>query len=161
MQRIVLASFTFAALVAIAGCGSSSTTALPVVAPGGSGGSNNPAPRKVLRGPEQTIDGKLLVGTWMLPEPKEMPKEKGGGKIMVTLDFTADGKAKVTESVSGKDRVVVDGNYQQEASQINISAKKEGKEMPITLTIVKLTDTELTLSDPEKGEVDLRFIRKK
>ena len=146
MQRIVLAIFTCFAVVA-AGCSSSSTSVTSV--PPSTAGSSKKGGEPI-----------SVVGTWTLPEPKEIPKEKGGGTVMLTIEFSADGKVKRTASINGKDEVH-EGTYKHEGSKITITGKIDDMDIVDTITIQKLTDDELTIDDKKKGKGDITFIRKK
>jgi uncharacterized protein (TIGR03066 family) len=110
-----------------------------------------------LPGSDDTIDASLVVGAWTLPEPKDLPEEKGGGKLMVTLEFTADGKAKHTDSFNGKE-TTSEGTYKLEGNTLIITPPSGG---PEKVTILRATEHELTILDPKKGKGDITFVRKK
>ncbi len=145
MQRIVLGLCTCFAIIVV-GCKGSSTTS----------GEPAPSSKKVGGGGEPITSP--IVGVWTLPEPKELPKEKGGGKIMITMEFTADGKVKHTENLNGKE-TTNEGTYKLEGNTVIITPAEGGR--PERVTIETVTDNELTILDPKKGKGDIKFVRKK
>ena len=148
MQRTVLGLITCLAIVA-AGCSSSSTSG-----GGGPPPASSPVQKSVTKVPVPIGDtSKPIFGVWTLPEPKDDPM--GGGKIAITLEFTEDGKSKHTLTMNGKDQVD-EGTYKRDGNQLEITANG----MTHHVTIRKVTDDELTISDAKKGE-DATFIRKK
>lgn len=95
-----------------------------------------------------------------MPEPKEIPAKKGGGTIQVSFEFFADGKYKTTRVMNGTETTTDEGTYSVEGNKIMISAKKDGVDQKKELIIVKLTETELTVTDTKKNQ-DTTFVRKK
>jgi uncharacterized protein (TIGR03066 family) len=134
--------------VALAGCSSSSTT--------GGGGSSPSDKKGNTQGPGPS-SGDKLVGKWNFS--KEIPELKA--KIDVTMELTADGKAYMSVNALGKEEKN-EGTYKHDGDKLTITSKdkKSGKDDTETMTIKKLTDTELTVTDPKKGE-DMTFTRKK
>src|SRR5262245_20349585 len=89
---------------------------------------------------DEKIDGKKLIGKWA-------PKEGGTEKFVV--EFTKDGKLKFVGE--GK---TVDGTYKLEGNKLTIEAEVDGKKEKMVRTISKLTDTELTSKDEDRGKED-------
>jgi uncharacterized protein (TIGR03066 family) len=89
-------------------------------------------------------DAKKLVGKW---EPKE--KEEG---LTVVVEFTNDGKASFTTTANGK-VTKIEGTYKVNGNRITMPMKYGETVRTHTLTVSKLTDTELVSTD-EKGKED-------
>lgn len=109
------------------------------------------------------VDGKLLVGKW---EPavekektpdKDKPPEKKEKLPAMVIEFTADGKVAMTIGEAGKE-VRAEGTYKLDADKLAVSMKVLDKEIKETLTVKKLTATELVTED-SKGKSD--SLRKK
>ena len=135
MQRIVLGLFTCLAIL-MAGCSSSSTTG------GGGGGATSPT----LPGPTESGggSGSKLVGTWESP----------GG----TIEFKADGKLIIMDGP-----IAMNGTYKHEGDKLTTTlsvpdplGKGAGKDITNTMTIVKLTDTEVTAKDASGKDSTLK-----
>jgi uncharacterized protein (TIGR03066 family) len=89
----------------------------------------------------------LIIGVW------EVTKSEDGTPPMTTLEFTKDGKLKVATKV-GDQSLNIDGTYKLEGDKITVTIQSpEEKELTDTLTIIKLTDTELITKD-QKGKTD-------
>ncbi len=86
---------------------------------------------------------QLLVGKWEVTkaDPNTLPNG-------ATIEFTADGKLKITLSVGGKEETV-NGTYTVTGAFIDVAAKVGTEEKKNKLTIKKLTTTELEAVDPE------------
>jgi uncharacterized protein (TIGR03066 family) len=98
---------------------------------------------------EEKIDIKKLIGKW-----KQKDATKGGGKEVI--EFAKDGKVSV--SFGGKDKELkFNGTYKVEENKVTATMKEDGKEESKTVTVTKLTDTELTLKD-DRGEEET-FLR--
>ena len=95
-----------------------------------------------------------IVGTWVLEKP-ETPKALPPG---ATLEFTKDGKLKLTGKVDGQD-VNVEGTYSVDGDKLKTAVKDGDKEQTDTDTITKLTDKELVIKDT-KTEETLVFKKK-
>src|SRR6266508_6860916 len=132
MQRIVLGLVTCFAIV-VAGCSSSSTT--------GGGGATSPTPPGPSGG-----GGSKLVGKW------EAPDGKG------TIEFMADGKL-----VMAMGPITMNGTYKHEGDKLTTTlsiadptGKGAAKDISDTMTVIKLTDTELTTKDAAGKEETMK-----
>lgn len=90
----------------------------------------------------EKFDAKKLVGKW---EPKD-------GKDKFRVEFTKDGK--VAFAAGDKDDFKADGTYKLTGNKLMMTIKFGGEEKSMTRTISKLTDTEMTSKDDEKGKED-------
>jgi uncharacterized protein (TIGR03066 family) len=94
-----------------------------------------------------------IVGTWELIKSED-------GPVGAVVDFTADGKLKVTVKDPGGETLVLGGTYAITGDKVTLTVKDpDGKEQKETGTITKLTDTEMVVKD-EKGKID-EFKKKK
>jgi uncharacterized protein (TIGR03066 family) len=84
------------------------------------------------------IDGKLLIGKWA-------PKEEKKGPAM-TLEFLKDGKLSLAVDFMGK-MEKIDGTYKLDGDKLEVALKFGGDEKKETLTVKKLTDSELETVD--------------
>ena len=98
---------------------------------------------------DEKIDAKKLVGKW---EPKE--KEKA-----FVIEFTKDGKLVITSTLDEKSKA--EGSYKVDGKKILATLKLGGKEVTHTLTVSKLTDTELVSIDEDGKEGPLVRIKDK
>jgi uncharacterized protein (TIGR03066 family) len=94
---------------------------------------------------DEKIDAKKLLGKWELakPDPKA-PK--------MVLEIMDKGKFTMTVELNGKSNKV-DGTYKVDGNKIEIEMNIGGNVMKDTLTITKLTDTEMVSKD-SKGMVE-------
>src|SRR5688572_20814871 len=83
---------------------------------------------------DKKIDAKKLVGKW---EPKEGKKD-----AKVTIEFTKDGKMNVAAEGGGKE-FKIEGTYKLDGNKLAMTMKFGDQEMKETVTITKLTDTEM------------------
>jgi uncharacterized protein (TIGR03066 family) len=119
------------------------TAGLVICSP--SSGGTTPAPKT------KTNKDKL-IGTWVVTKSAEAPPE-------ATVEFTKDGKLILSAKVDGKD-MKMEGTYTVDGDKItSVTKVSGGKELKETVTIIKLTNTELVTKD-EKGKTD-EFKRKK
>lgn len=110
------------------------------------------------------LDAKLLTGKWEpAPEkvdPKDKDKKPAAGPVMV-IEFTPDAKTptagvmSMTVLDSGKD-LKIDGKYALAADKLTIEMRLGDKDIKETLTIKKLSDTELTTEDSKMKQETLR-----
>src|SRR5436309_3232157 len=87
---------------------------------------------------DEKIDAKKLVGKW----------EPGDGKkdAKVTIEFTKDGKLQIVAEFNGKSEKA-EGTYKLDGNKLDVTLKLGGQEQKETLTVLKLTDDELTTED--------------
>jgi uncharacterized protein (TIGR03066 family) len=100
---------------------------------------------------DEKVDVKKLIGKWEPAQPEKdgplMVLEIGdGGKI--TLHVTSNGK-------TGK----ADGTYVVKDNKLEVELAYDGKTMKETLTIVRLTDTELVTKGKNDKEETLKRIK--
>ena len=93
---------------------------------------------------DEKVDAKKLIGKW---EPAEAKK----GLSMV-VEFAKEGKLSLAITFGDKTEKV-EGTYKVAENKIDLVLKIEGKEEKETLTILKLTDDELSTED-SKGKKD-------
>jgi uncharacterized protein (TIGR03066 family) len=95
----------------------------------------------------------LIVGVWELTKTGD-----GGPPVGTTVEFTKDGKIKMTGKADGKE-FSFDGTYGVEGEKLNGNLMTPGGEEKGTSKIKRLTDKELVTED-ESGRV-LEFKRQK
>lgn len=95
-------------------------------------------------GQDKKIDGKLLIGKWV-------PKEEKKG-LSMTLEFKKEGKLAFAVDFMGKTETI-DGTYKLDGDKLEVVIKFLGEEKKDTLTIKKLSETELETTD-SKGKTD-------
>jgi uncharacterized protein (TIGR03066 family) len=98
---------------------------------------------------DEKIDAKKLVGKWS-------PKEQKKGESVV-VEFGKDGKLTMTYTGDGKESKR-EGMYKLDGDKLSVTFKKDDKDVAHTLTVTKLTDTELVTKDDGK---DAAFVRVK
>jgi uncharacterized protein (TIGR03066 family) len=99
-----------------------------------------------IRADDKKDDKKAqIVGVW---EPTKGEAPKG-----TTLEFTKDGKLKITIDAEGK-KVTIEGTYELDGDSLKTNLKgPDGKERKETMKIKSLSDKELKTED-EKGKID-------
>jgi len=96
-----------------------------------------------------------IVGTWVLEKP-DKPKNIPPG---TTIEFTKNGKLKLSAKVDGKD-INIEGTYSVDGDKLKTTGQgPDGKEQTDTDTITKLTDKELVIKDSKSDEL-LTFKKK-
>lgn len=78
----------------------------------------------------ETIDAQKLVGKW-----------KGATKHKEALEFTKDGKLKLTSAMGD----LAEGTYKVEGNKVKFVATIDGEKVDDVITVSKLTDTELVI----------------
>jgi uncharacterized protein (TIGR03066 family) len=86
---------------------------------------------------DEKIDAQKLIGKW---EPKE---ELDKGRKF-TMEFGKDGKVVITRTV-GEQKARFEGTYKLDGNKLTQTVKDGGKERSDTVTITKLTDSELLI----------------
>ncbi len=94
---------------------------------------------------DEKIDAKKLIGKWEPSKP-----EKDGPKLV--LEIGEKGKFTLHVTIGGKTENI-DGTYKLEGNKLDIEMTFGGKTEKETITITKLTDTELVAKD-SKGKED-------
>src|SRR5262245_51676167 len=97
---------------------------------------------------EKADKAKLLIGTWEVSKADE-----GTIPVGSTVEFTKDNKIKVTIK-AGDQENTLDGTYKVDGDKFDI--KFGDQEQTLTITIKKLTKTELTTTNPEGKTVELK-----
>jgi uncharacterized protein (TIGR03066 family) len=100
---------------------------------------------------DEKVDVKKLIGKW---EP--VAPEKDGP--MMVLEIADKGKLTLRVTSNGK-TVDVEGTYKLTGNQFEVELMYAGKSMKDTLTIVKLTDTELVTKGKGEKEETLKRIK--
>jgi uncharacterized protein (TIGR03066 family) len=107
-----------------------------------------------LEADEKKSDNKtLIVGVWELTKA-----DNGGPPVGTVMEYSKDGKIRMTGKANGKE-LVANGTYVVEGNKFTGMLKTPDREEKGTVTIKKLTDTELVTED-DAGRV-LEFKRKK
>ncbi len=101
---------------------------------------------------EKAVDKEKIVGTWLVT------KSAGGLPPNATLEFSKDGKLKITFKVQPKGAKAAqtfnaEGTYQVEGDKLSIVLKQGDKEHKETMTIKTLTEKKLVTVDA-KGQED-------
>jgi len=87
---------------------------------------------------------KLIVGTWEVTKADENTVPKGA-----VIEFSKDGKVKYTGK-KGDTIETREGTYKLAGSKLTVTVKEEEKDKSQTVTISKLTETELAVDDDGK-----------
>lgn len=98
----------------------------------------------------EKIDAKLLVGKWS-PKGDKAP-------VPMTLEFTKDGKVSLVAGPEGKEERS-EGTYTLEGNKLSLKMKLGDREEAQTVTVSKLTDTDLVGAN-EQGK-ERAFVRVK
>ena len=106
--------------------------------------------------PRERADAEKVVGTWRLVASTNIP----GGLPNLTLELTQGGKMTVRQSAGGGPVSVYEGEYKVVKNELPYTIKLPGggvkKE---TLTIKKLTETELSVVDPAGIREDFERVK--
>ncbi len=99
------------------------------------------------------VSKEKLAGTWEVTKADE-----GGPPTGAVIEFTKDGKLKVTHTRDGKEETL-EGTWTADGAKLTVAVKAKDEERKHTVTVKKLTDTELAVQDEEGRNVE--FKRKK
>lgn len=104
---------------------------------------------------EKAVDKEKIVGTWLVT------KSAGGLPPSATLEFTKDGKLKISFKAQAKGQKTAqtfnaEGTYKVEGDKLSIVLGQKGKERKETMTIKTLTDQKLVTVDPKGEEVEFK-----
>jgi len=96
---------------------------------------------------------KLIVGKWEVTkaDPGTVPE----GTV---VQFTKDGKLKVTHKKDDKD-INIEGTYKVEKNKISLNMKVGTDEKKKTITIVKISEKEMSTKDEDDKGVDLKKVK--
>ena len=93
---------------------------------------------------------KLIVGKWEASKADEGTLPPGA-----VVEFTKDGKLKLTGK-KGDTEMSFDGTYTVEGNKFTIAMKAGDQEHKQTITITKLTDTEMSTKNDEGKVVEFK-----
>jgi uncharacterized protein (TIGR03066 family) len=93
---------------------------------------------------------KLVVGKW-----KVVKASPGTFPLGTVLDLSKDDKVKVIRSRDGKESTHA-GTYEVDGAKIVITVKVEGEEQKHTLTITKISDTEMATDHGGGGTIEFK-----
>lgn len=110
--------------------------------------------------PKERADAEKVVGMWKRVRSSNSP---GGIMVDLTLELAQGGKMTIRQSSNGGPVVVYDGEYKVMKDQIPYTMKlPNGRgEKKETLTIKKLTETELQVVDPDGIQEDFERVKPK
>jgi uncharacterized protein (TIGR03066 family) len=93
---------------------------------------------------------KLVVGQW-----KVVKASPGTFPLGTVLDLNKDDKAKVIGNRDGKEFIHA-GTYEVDGAKIIITVKVEGEEQKHTLTITKISDTDMVTEHGGGGTIEFK-----
>ncbi|MBP3955259.1 TIGR03066 family protein [Gemmata sp. G18] len=102
---------------------------------------------------DEKIDAKKLIGKW---EPAKA--EKDGPKMV--LEIGEKDKFTLHVTVNGKTEKI-DGTYKLDGNKLEVEMSFGGKTEKETITITKLTDTELVAKDSKGKEDTMNRVKEK
>ena len=105
------------------------------------------------RAEKKPDNAKLLVGSW-----EAVKADKGTLPVGSVVTFGKDGKMKVAMKVEDKE-MSHEGTYKVDGDKFTITMKHDDKEEKMTITIKKISETELVSTNDKGGVVE--FKRKK
>ena len=93
---------------------------------------------------------KLIVGKWEISKADE-----GTVPLGAVIEFTKDGKVKLTGK-KGDTEMAFEGTYTVEGNKFTIAMKVGDQEHKQTITITKMSDTEMATKNDEGKVVELK-----
>ena len=96
---------------------------------------------------------KLIVGKWEAVQVDENTLPKGA-----IIEFTKDGKLKVTAKKDGKDESV-EGTYTVDGQTFTYKLKLGEQELSAKITVKKISATELDTANPEGLKVSFKKVK--
>ncbi|MCS6867072.1 MAG: TIGR03066 family protein [Gemmataceae bacterium] len=102
---------------------------------------------------DEPIDAKKLLGQWELPKA-------GPNDTQMIVEMMEKGKLTMTVMVKGQAERCP-GTYKLTGNKLEIEVTFMGQTLQETLTIVKLTDTELVTKDSKGIEETLKRVKEK
>jgi uncharacterized protein (TIGR03066 family) len=93
---------------------------------------------------------KLIVGKWEVSKADEGTAPPGA-----VIEFTRDGKAKVTYKKDDAD-TTIEGTYKIEGDAFVLTHKRGEEEHTQTITITKITDTDMSTKNKDGKVVELK-----
>ncbi|MFL5338956.1 MAG: TIGR03066 family protein [Gemmataceae bacterium] len=103
-----------------------------------------------VRAEDKPDTAKLIVGVWEVTKTEE-----GGPPPGSTIEFTKDGKLKISAKM-GDQEFKIDGTYKLEGDKFTIMMKMGEQEHTDTITIKKITKTEMSTTDKDGKVVELK-----
>jgi uncharacterized protein (TIGR03066 family) len=103
-----------------------------------------------IRADDKKDNPKLVVGKW-----KVVKASPGTFPLGTVLDLSKDNKAKVIGNRDGKEFIHA-GTYEVDGARIIITVKVEGVEQKHTLTITKISDTEMVTEHGGGGTIEFK-----
>ena len=104
--------------------------------------------------PKERADAEKVVGTWKLVKSSSMNE----GTPDLILELTQGGKMTIRQTVDGN-TMVYEGEYKVIKNELPYTMKLPGREKKETLTIKKLTETELHVVDPDGIQEDFERVK--
>lgn len=101
---------------------------------------------------DKADNAKLIVGKW------EVTKEHKDLPVGAVLEFTKDGKMKVSFKKDGMD-ISVSADYKVEDDKIQYTLKLDVDVKKEPLIIKKLSEKELILEGPDSSKIELKRIK--
>ena len=103
-----------------------------------------------IRADDKKDNPKLVVGKWKVVKasPRTFP-------LGTVLDLSKDDKVRVIRSQDGKESIHA-GTYEVDGATIIITVKVEGEEQKHTLTITKISDTEMVTEHGGGGTIGFK-----
>jgi uncharacterized protein (TIGR03066 family) len=102
------------------------------------------------RAEEKPEYAKQIVGKWEVTKADEGTVPPGA-----TVEFTKDGKVLATHKADGKDETV-EGTYKVEGDTLTVTMKRGGEEHMQTITITKMSKSEMSTKNKDGKAVDLK-----
>jgi uncharacterized protein (TIGR03066 family) len=103
-----------------------------------------------VRAEDNQDNARMVVGKWTV-----VKASPGTFPLGTVLDLSKDDKARVVGSRDGKDFIHA-GTYEVDGARIVITVKVEGKEQKHTLTITKISDTEMATEHGGGGTIEFK-----
>jgi uncharacterized protein (TIGR03066 family) len=101
---------------------------------------------------DEKIDAKKLLGKW---QPAEAKKAEN-----LIIEFAKDGKLSVSAEAEGKD-TRIPGSYKLDGNKLTLALVLGSQEQKETLTVLKLTDEELSTEDSKGKKETLKRVKQK
>jgi uncharacterized protein (TIGR03066 family) len=110
--------------------------------------------------PKDRAEADKVIGTWKLV--KSSKASPPGQTVSLEMELTAGGKMIVRQSNNGGPVSVYEGEYNVNKTDMPYSVKSsDGWSKKETLTIKKITETELSLVDPGGIQEDFERVKPK
>jgi uncharacterized protein (TIGR03066 family) len=109
--------------------------------------------------PKERAEADKVVGTWKLVKSTSKPD---GLAVSLTMQLTADGKLVLEQTNSDGRTFTYEGDYRVAKNELPYSVKyPDGTVKKETLTIKKITETELIVVDPDGIQEDFERVKAK